>query len=108
MSRGAGKSHPHIVQTEGVCGGAPRIRETRISVWEIAALFREGEPLEEIAALYRHVDPEAIRGAPIGYSCTRQEVHSQMEANRLETVLSEAEAVLGEDGVIRFASVRND
>jgi hypothetical protein len=72
-------------------------------VWQIAALFRGGEPIEEIAALYLHVDPEAIRDAIGYYLDFRQQIDSQIEANRLETVLSEAEAVLGEDGVIRFA-----
>lgn len=100
------ESHPHIVQTEGMCGGAPRIRKTRIPVWQVAALFRRGEPLEEIAALYPHINPEAVRDAIGYYLDYRQQIDSQIEANRLETVLTEAEAVLGEDGVIRFADRR--
>ena len=80
MSHGAGRPHPHIVQTEGVCGGAPRIRKTRIPVWQIAGFFRRGEPVEEIAALYRHVDPEAIRDAIGYYLDYRQQVDSQIEA----------------------------
>lgn len=103
----AGKTHPYILQTKGVCGGSPRLRNTRIPVWQIAALFRGGEPVEEIAALYRYVDPEAIRDAIAYYLDYRQQIDSEIEANQLETALSEAGAVLGKDGVIRFTSVQN-
>lgn len=95
--------HPHIVRTEGVCGGSPRLRGTRLAVWGIAELFRRGEPAEEISALYDHVDPAAIRDA-IGYYLEhRQEIDAEIEENTLESVLKRTGAVLGEDGVIRFA-----
>src|SRR5215210_865671 len=95
-------AHPHIVRTEGVCGGSPRLRGTRLAVWGIAELFRRGEPIEEISALYPHVDTAAIRDA-IGYYLEhRQEIEAEIEANTLESVLKRTGAVLGEDGVVRF------
>jgi uncharacterized protein (DUF433 family) len=94
--------HPHIVRTEGVCGGSPRIRGTRLAVWGIAELYQRGEPIEELEALYPHVDPAAIRDAISYYLDHRQEIDDEIEANSLETALRQANAVLGEDGVVRF------
>jgi uncharacterized protein (DUF433 family) len=91
--------HPHVVRTEGVCGGAPRLRDTRIAVRAIAELFRSGEPAQEIEALYPHVDPATIQDGIGYYLDHRQEI----EANSLKTVLAQTDAVLGEDGVVRFA-----
>lgn len=98
----ASDSHPHIVRTEGFCGGSPRIRGTRLAVWGIAELYKRGEPVEEISALYTHVDPAAIQDAISYYLDHRQEIDAEIEANSLETALRQANAVLGEDGVVRF------
>jgi len=35
-------SHPYVVKVQGVCGGNPIIRGTRISVWIIAYWFKRG------------------------------------------------------------------
>jgi uncharacterized protein (DUF433 family) len=53
------RDHPYLVQTEGVCGGRPRIRDSRISVRTIAELYRQGEPVSEILETYSHLDPAA-------------------------------------------------
>lgn len=95
-------SHPHIVRTEGVCGGGPHIRNTRISVSTIAELFRQGEPASAIVATYRHVDPAAIYDAISYYLDHREQIDSERRAGSLEAALEQADAVLGEDGVIRF------
>src|SRR5215203_5860941 len=95
------EAHPHIVRTEGFCGGSPRLRGTRIPVRGIAELFRRGEQVEDIAALYTHVDPAAIRDAIGYYLDHRQEIDAEIEENTLESVLKRTGAVLGKDGVIR-------
>lgn len=97
------EAHPHVVRTEGFCGGSPRIRGTRIPVWGIAELYKRGEPVEEISALYTHVDPAAIHDAIGYYLDHRQEIDAEIEGNTLEAVLKRTGGVLGEDGVIRFA-----
>ncbi|HET9226760.1 MAG TPA: DUF433 domain-containing protein [Thermoanaerobaculia bacterium] len=96
------EAHPYIVRTEGFCGGSPRISGTRIPVWGIAELYKRGEPAGEIAALYTHVDPAAIQDAIGYYLDHRQEIDAEIEANSMETALRQANAVLGEDGVVRF------
>lgn len=97
------EEHPYVVRTEGVCGGRPRIKDSRIPVSVIAGFYREGEPVEEIVATYPHIDPAAIRDAVGYYLDHRQEIEAEIEANSLESVLADTGAVLGEDGVIRFA-----
>lgn len=94
--------HPCIVRTEGVCGGRPRIKDSRISVGTIAGLYRQGEPVCEILATYPHLDPRAVHDAIGYYLDHRQEIDDEIEANSLESVHKETGAVLGEDGVIRF------
>jgi uncharacterized protein (DUF433 family) len=96
------RAHPYIVQTEGVCGGCPRIRDSRVSVRTIAELVRQGEPVGEILDTYPHLDPAAVDDA-IGYYVDHQEeIDAEIEANSLEAVLAETGAVLGADGLIQF------
>jgi uncharacterized protein (DUF433 family) len=94
--------HPYIVRTPGVCGGRPRIGDSRISVRTIAELYRQGEPVNEIREIYPHLAPLAIDDA-IGYYLDHQaEIEAEIADNSLETVLADTGAVLGDDGVIRF------
>lgn len=94
--------HPHIVQTEGVCGGRPHIRRSRISVRTVAELHRAGESVAEICATYPHLDPAAIYDAISYYLDHRTEIIAEIESNRLENVLAEHGATMNEDGLIRF------
>jgi uncharacterized protein (DUF433 family) len=94
--------HPWVVRTPGVCGGRPRIKHSRIPVSVIAGFHRAGDSLETILETYPHIEPAAIRDA-IGYYLDHQEeIDTEIEANSLESVLLETDAVLGRDGVIRF------
>jgi uncharacterized protein (DUF433 family) len=94
--------HPHVVQTDGVCGGRARIRGTRISVRTVAELLRRGEPFEEIAATYHHVEPDALQDAIGYYMDHRSEIDTEIEANELDNVLKHEDASLDSQGVIRF------
>lgn len=94
--------HPHIVHTQGICGGRARIDNSRISVRTIAELFRKGEPVEEISATYPQLDLAAIYDAISYYLDHREEIEAEIEANRLERALEEHGATLGNDGVVRF------
>src|SRR4051812_6033228 len=93
--------HPYIVQTPGVCGGRPRIRDSRISVHTIAELYRQGEPVNEIRETYPHLDPAAVDDAIRYYVDHQGEIEAEIEANSLDVVLAETGAVQGDDGVIR-------
>ncbi len=94
--------HPHVVRTEGVCGGRPRIKDSRLAVWTIAELYLAGESARQIAEAYSHIDSAAIYDAISYYLDHRQEIDAEIEENRLENVLEAHGAALGEDGVLRF------
>jgi uncharacterized protein (DUF433 family) len=94
--------HPYVVRTEGVCGGRPRLKGSRIPVSTIAEYVRSGESPAGIAALYPHVEPAAIQNA-IGYYLEHEnQIDAEIEANSLESVLAETGAALGAAGVIRL------
>ena len=94
--------HPHVVHTDGVCGGRARIRGTRISVRTLVELLLRGEPFEEIAATYHHVEPAALQDAIGYYIDHRSEIAAEIEANELDNVLNRVGAALDSHGVIRF------
>ena len=94
--------HPYVVRSEGICGGRPRIKGSRIPVSLIAGFHRDGEPIDEIVAAYPHVGSAAIQDAIGYYLDHHEEIDAEIRANSLESVLSEVGAILGEDGVIRF------
>ena len=94
--------HPHVVHTDGVCGGRAHIRGTRISVRTIAELLLRGEPFEEIAATYHSVDPAALQDAIGYYMDHRSEIDAEIEANELGDVLDRMGATLDSRGRVHF------
>ncbi|MFQ6063711.1 MAG: DUF433 domain-containing protein, partial [Methanosarcinales archaeon] len=44
--------HPHIIKKEGVCGGSPIIKGTRIAVYDIVGFRKIGMSVEEILEYY--------------------------------------------------------
>jgi len=94
--------HPYVVHTEGVCGGRARVRGTRIPVRAVAELLLRGEPFEEIAATYPHVEPAALQDAIGYYADHRSEIAAEIEANELANILDRVDATLDSKGVIRF------
>ena len=98
------QDHPWVVRTEGVCGGRPRIRESRIPVSILAELYRQGEPVDEILATYPQLGAEAIQDAIAYYLDHQEEIDAEIAAGTLESVLAQTDAELGPDGVIRFKS----
>lgn len=94
--------HPYIVRTDGVCGGRPRIKDSRVPVSAIAGFVRDGASLHEITSFYTHIEPVAIEDAISYYRDHRGEIDAEIEAGSLESVLEETDAVLEAGGVIRF------
>jgi len=94
--------HPHVVRTESISGGRPRIRGSRISIRTIATLHLAGESAQEIAATYPQVGLAAVHDAISYYLDHRPEIDSEIEGNRLEHVLDAHSATVGDGGAIRF------
>ncbi len=76
-------AYPHIVRTEGTCGGRPRIDGSRIEVRHIAELLRQGSDVIDIAAAYPHIQPVQIYAALAYYFDNKTEIDDFIEAERL-------------------------
>jgi uncharacterized protein (DUF433 family) len=56
-------SNEIIIKTPGICGGKPRIRNSRITVENIMKLYNEGESIEDMHKSFPHVSKREINNA---------------------------------------------
>lgn len=78
-----------LVRTAGVCGGRLRIEGTRITVLQIAVLYKRGEGPEEIAGNFPQATLGQVYAALAYYHANRAEVERELadesaEHDRLE------------------------
>ena len=71
-----------LVRTPEVCGGRMRIDGTRVTVLQIAALYKRGESAEEIALNYPQLNLSQVYAALAYYHANRAEVEQDL-ANEL-------------------------
>ncbi|HEY9832957.1 MAG TPA: DUF433 domain-containing protein [Stenomitos sp.] len=62
-----------IQVTAGVCGGQPRIRNTRIPVWTLVAFRKQGADDEELLQNYPTLTPSDLSAAWAYYEQHREE-----------------------------------
>lgn len=67
-----------LVATPGTCGGRLRINGTRISVQQIASLFRRGLSAEDIEQTYEHLSLAQVFAALAYYLANRDEVDAAL------------------------------
>jgi len=72
MAQLAKTEHPHIVRDKNICGGEPVVEKTRISVRNIALMFKSGDLVEDILESYPHLKPPQVYDA-ISYYLDHQE-----------------------------------
>ncbi len=78
-------SYPHIVRAEGVCGGEPVIRGTRIAVRHIVGYYyKAGMSAEEILAEWDHLTPAQVFGALAYYHDNREQIDALRQRNSCE------------------------
>lgn len=94
--------HPYIVRVKGVCGGRPSIKGSRISVRDIATLYKRGETVDEILQTYRQLKPAAVYDAISYYHDHQAEIEQEIHENRLEYLLAQYGATLDAHGRIVF------
>ncbi|MEK7251189.1 MAG: DUF433 domain-containing protein [Bacteroidota bacterium] len=78
-----------LVRTPNVCGGRLRIQGTRITVLQIASVYKQGWGAEEIVVQYPHLSLAEVYAALAYYHANRDEVErelreEQLDAERLE------------------------
>jgi uncharacterized protein (DUF433 family) len=79
-----------LVRSPGVCGGKLRIEGTRITLLQIATLYREGMSAEEIAEQYSHLTLAQVYAALAYYHANQEEVVAELAAEAEETAQLEA------------------
>jgi len=94
--------HPHIVKTEGVVGGRPRIKGTRISVELVARYFKMGESPDDIILMYPHLKPAAVYDA-ISYYLDHQE-EMEREMAELDEEVKDIDGYMRKQGFERLPS----
>ncbi len=99
--------HPYVTRRPGVLGSRPIVAGQRIPVWQIAQLFRDGRPVEEIVAGYAsRLPPAAVYDAISYYHDHRDEIDQEIWQNTSAEALDQQMARLGgqrdERGAVRF------
>src|SRR5689334_7428931 len=72
----------HIEQTEGVCGGKPRLAGTRVRVQDIVLLTEQGSSPDEIVSGYPHLTLSAVHAALSFYHDNRELIDRQITESR--------------------------
>lgn len=75
-----------LVSSPDVCGGRLRIEGTRITVNQIAALYKQGYNAEEIAEQYAHLTMAQIFTALAHYLTNQSEIEADLAADKEETL----------------------
>ncbi|MBC7226589.1 MAG: DUF433 domain-containing protein [Thermoflexales bacterium] len=94
--------HPYIVRVEGILGGEPVIRGTRVPVRAIALHYKAGETIDEILEAYPHLPPAAVVDAISYYLDHQEEIEQLIEENRPERVIEEHHLKIGPKGEVIF------
>lgn len=102
MSKKIKTEHPYIVKVDEICNGKAVINGTRITVRQIAWLFKAGDTPDEILQSYPHLKPAQIYDAISYYFDHQDEIESEIKANRIEKVLEENQAVIDKNGIVHF------
>ncbi|HEY7675811.1 MAG TPA: DUF433 domain-containing protein [Candidatus Methylomirabilis sp.] len=83
------KTYAHIASDPGVCGGAPRVRGTRITVAHIAEVVEHlGVTPDDVVALYPSLDLGKVHAALSYYHDHRRAIEAEIRrAQRVEAGL---------------------
>lgn len=77
--------YPHIVRIEGVLGGQPVIKGTRIAVWHLVGYYyKVGMSVEDILAEWDYLQPAQVFSALAYYHDHRAEIDALREENSFE------------------------
>ena len=96
--------HPYIVRVEGVCGGQPVIKDTRLSVRHIAQLYKAGDTVDEILQAHPHVKAAAVYDAISYYLDHQKEIEQEITENRLQALQAQYGLEVDERGFVSFTT----
>lgn len=78
--------HPHIVRDPQVCGGSPTISGTRISVLQIAIMWKGGDTVDEILQAFPHLKASQVHDAISYFLDHQQEIDEEIGRSRIEEI----------------------
>src|SRR5467141_1144068 len=73
-----------LVSSPDVCGGRLRIEGTRITVNQLASLYKQGYNAEEIADQYPHLTMAQVYAALLHYHTNQEEIDADLAAEKKE------------------------
>ena len=94
--------HPYIVCMDGVCGGRPIIKDSRISVRHVAQLYKAGDTVDEILHAHPELPAAAVYDAISYYLDHQTEIEQEIEGNRLETFMQQGKLEIDHQGRLHF------
>jgi uncharacterized protein (DUF433 family) len=71
-------AYPHVVRTPGVCGGRARIEGTRVRVYDVAFLHKDGATDDKIREANPDLAPAQIHAALAYYYDNREEIDAEL------------------------------
>lgn len=74
-----------LVSSPDVCGGLLRIDGTRITVYQIATLYKQGYNADDIACQYPHLTLAQVYAALAHYHANREEFEAGLAAESEES-----------------------
>jgi uncharacterized protein (DUF433 family) len=80
-----------LVSSPDVCGGRLRIEGTRITVNQIATLYKQGYTPEEIADQYSHLSFAQVYTALAYFHANKEEMEADLDAEKEEAIRLERE-----------------
>ena len=96
--------HPHIVRVQGVCGGQPIIKGSRLSVQHIAQLYKAGDTVDEILQAHPHVKAAAVYDALSYYLDHQAEIEQEIADSRFQTLQAKYGLEMDERGFVSFTT----
>jgi uncharacterized protein (DUF433 family) len=94
--------HPHIVRVQGICGGQPTLKGTRLSVQHIAQMYKAGDTVDEILQAHPYVQAAAVYDAISYYLDHQQEIEQEIAKNHLEAIQRQYGLEVDERGFVSF------
>lgn len=95
--------HPYIVRIQGVCGGRPIIKGSRISVRHIAQLYKAGNLVEEMVQAHPQLSAAAVFDAISYYLDHQPEIEQEIAENRLEALIAKHDLTVDVQGFVIFS-----
>lgn len=99
--------HPYIVRIQGISGGRPTIKSTRIPVSHIAQLYKAGNLVEEIVQAHPQLQAAAVFDAISYYLDHQSEIEQEIAENRAEALITNHNLIVDERGFIHFSKERS-